>query len=181
MNDILDLATVDAGIMKLNYADVSIDDLLDDVAIHIADRLQESGVMLEIVAPANLGTISADQQRLKQILIKLLANAANFAPERSTITLRCQRDDGDFVFSVTDNGPGIPEDMLKHVFDRFETNGRGGKRNGAGLGLSIVESFVTLHQGTVSIDSPSGGGTTVTCRIPAGRSDLGSAHSIAAE
>ena len=181
VNDILDLATVDAGIMKLNYADVSIDDLLDDVAIHIADRLQESGVMLEIVAPANLGTISADQQRLKQILIKLLANAANFAPERSTITLRCQRDDGDFVFSVTDNGPGIPEDMLKHVFDRFETNGRGGKRNGAGLGLSIVESFVTLHQGTVSIDSPSGGGTTVTCRIPAGRDDLGSAHSIAAE
>lgn len=168
VNDILDLATVDAGIMKLNYTDVSIDDLLDDVAIHIADRLQESGVMLEIVAPASLGSISADQQRLKQILLKLLNNAANFAPERSTITLRCLREGSDFVFSVSDTGPGIPPDMLKSVFDRFETNGRGGKRNGTGLGLSIVESFVHLHNGSVSIASPPGGGTTVTCRIPTG-------------
>ena len=168
VNDILDLATVDAGIMKLNYTDVLIDDLLDDVAIHIADRLQESGVTLEIVAPANLGSISADQQRLKQILLKLLTNAANFAPERSAITLRCLREADSFVFSVSDNGPGIPSDMLQSVFDRFETNTSGGKRNGTGLGLSIVESFVTLHHGSVSIESPPGGGTTVTCRIPAG-------------
>ncbi len=177
VNDILDLATVDAGIMKLNYTDVSIDDLLDDVAIHIADRLQESGVMLEIVAPASLGSITADQQRLKQILLKLLNNAANFAPERSTITLRCQREGSDFVFSVSDTGPGIPADMLKSVFDRFETNGRGGKRSGTGLGLSIVESFVHLHHGTVFIESPPGGGTTVTCRIPSGEA----AQVIAAE
>lgn len=181
VNDILDLATVDAGIMTLNYRDVLIDDLLDDVAIHIADRLQEGGVMLEIVAPANMGTICADQQRLKQILIKLLANAANFAPERSTITLRCQREGSDFTFSVTDTGPGIPADMLKHVFDRFQTNGRGGKRSGAGLGLSIVESFVTLHKGSVSIASPPGGGTTVTCRIPAEQDDFGDTRSVAAE
>lgn len=177
VNDILDLATVDAGIMKLNYTEVSIDDLLDDVAIHIADRLQESGVMLEIVAPASLGSIAADQQRLKQILLKLLNNAANFAPERSTITLRCQREGTDFVFSVSDTGPGIPPDMLKSVFDRFETNGRGGKRSGTGLGLSIVESFVHLHNGSVAIDSPPGGGTTVTCRIPSGEA----ARVIAAE
>lgn len=177
VNDILDLATVDAGIMKLNYAEIAIDDLLDDVAIHIADRLQESGVMLEIIAPASLGTISADQQRLKQILLKLLNNAANFAPERSTITLRCRREGGDFVFSVSDTGPGIPAEMLKHVFDRFETNARGAKRSGTGLGLSIVESFVTLHHGTVAIESPPGVGTTVTCRIPAG--DM--SQSVAAE
>ncbi len=177
VNDILDLATVDAGIMKLHYTDVSIDDLLDDVSIHIADRLQESGVMLEIIAPASLGSITADQQRLKQILLKLLNNAANFAPERTTITLRCQREGSDFVFSVSDSGPGIPPDMLKSVFDRFETNGRGGKRSGTGLGLSIVESFVHLHHGAVSIESPPGGGTTVTCRIPSGES----AQVVAAE
>lgn len=133
--------------------------------------------MLEIIAPASLGTISADQQRLKQILLKLLNNAANFAPERSTITLRCSRDSDAFVFSISDNGPGIPPEMIKSVFDRFETNGRGGKRNGTGLGLSIVESFVTLHNGQVTIDSPKGGGTTVTCRIPSGET----AHSVAAE
>ncbi|PZM09807.1 PAS domain-containing sensor histidine kinase [Rhizobium tubonense] len=166
VNDILDLATVDAGIMRLNYSDISLDGLLDDVSIQIADRLQESGVTLEIVAPAHLGTVVADQQRLKQIVLKLLNNAANFAPEGSVISLTCHRDDTDFVFSVSDHGPGIPEDMVRAVFKRFASSGKGGKRSGAGLGLSIVESFVSLHNGQVSIDSQPGKGTVVTCRIP---------------
>ncbi|TCL73108.1 PAS domain-containing protein [Rhizobium sp. BK251] len=168
VNDILDLATVDAGIMHLNYSEIELDDLLDDVSMQIADRLQESGVSLEIVAPAYLGTIVADPQRLKQILLKLLANAANFAPEGSVISLTCQRTGPDFVFSVADSGPGIPQDMIKSVFNRFATDSKGGKRSGAGLGLSIVESFVTLHHGEVSIESRAGKGTTVTCRIPSG-------------
>jgi signal transduction histidine kinase len=166
VNDILDLATVDAGIMRLNYSDISLDGLLDDVSMQIADRLQESGVTLEIVAPAHLGSVVADQQRLKQIVVKLLNNAANFAPEGSVISLKCHREDGDFVFSVSDQGPGIPEDMIRAVFKRFASNGKGGKRSGAGLGLSIVESFVSLHHGQVTIDSEPGKGTVVTCRIP---------------
>ena len=166
VNDILDLATVDAGIMQLNFSEISLDDLLDDVSIQIADRLQESNVTLEITAPANLGTVVADQQRLKQILLKILTNAANFAPENSIVALKCWREDADFVFSVADKGPGIPEELLNSVFDRFAASGKGGKRSGAGLGLSIVESFVSLHGGKVTIDSRTGEGTTVLCRIP---------------
>jgi signal transduction histidine kinase len=177
VNDILDLATVDAGIMQLNYSEMAIEDLLDDVAMQIADRLQDNNMTLEIIAPAGMGTIVADQQRLKQILIKLLTNATNFAPENSTITLNCWRDQTDVFFSVRDRGPGIPPDMLKTVFDRFRAQAKEGRRSGAGLGLSIVESFVHLHNGDVSIDSRAGEGTTVTCRIPAGSS----AHSVAAE
>lgn len=177
VNDILDLATVDAGIMHLNYTENDLTELLDDVSVQITDRLQESGVSLEIVAPAHLGAIVADHQRLKQILIKLLTNAANFAPEGSAITLTCQRSEGDFVFSVADRGPGIPKDMLETVFDRFSTHGNGGRRTGAGLGLSIVESFVSLHSGNVTIDSRPGEGTVVSCRIPSGSHP----HSIAAE
>ncbi|MDO1584704.1 PAS domain-containing sensor histidine kinase [Rhizobium oryzicola] len=176
VNDILDLATVDAGIMQLNYSEMDIDDLLDDVAMQIADRLHENAVTLEIVAPRGMGTIVADQQRLKQILIKLITNAANFAPEGSTITLSSWRSGTDFFFSVADKGPGIDEDTLKTVFNRF-SSGKGGKRSGAGLGLSIVESFVTLHNGDVKIDTRAGEGTTVTCRIPSAIS----ARSIAAE
>jgi signal transduction histidine kinase len=177
VNDILDLATVDAGIMQLNYSETAIEDLLDDVAMQIADRLQENNMTLEIVAPTGMGTIVADQQRLKQILIKLLTNATNFSPENSTITLNCWRDPGNVFFSVRDRGPGIPPDMLKTVFDRFRAQAKDGKRSGAGLGLSIVESFVHLHHGDVSIDSRAGDGTTVTCRIPAGSH----MHSVAAE
>jgi signal transduction histidine kinase len=177
VNDILDLATVDAGIMQLNYSDNDLNDLLDDVSVQISDRLQESGVQLEVIAPSNLGRMVADHQRLKQILLKLLTNAANFAPEGSTIVLTCSRKDGDFLFSVADQGPGIPEEMLKAVFDRFSSKGNGGRRSGAGLGLSIVESFVSLHKGDVHIDSRPGEGTVVTCRIP---SDF-NPRSIAAE
>ncbi|WP_349956883.1 ATP-binding protein [Rhizobium sp. ZPR3] len=177
VNDILDLATLDAGIMRLNYSEILLSDLLDEVSIQIADRLQESGVTLEITVPAHLGSIVADQQRLKQILLKLLTNAANFAPEGSTILLKCGREGADFVFSVVDKGPGIPEDLINTVFNRFASGGKGGKRSGAGLGLSIVESFVSLHEGEVSIESQPGKGTTVTCRIPS--ADL--PHSVAAE
>ena len=176
VNDILDLATVDAGIMELNYTQLDLDGLLDDVAMQIADRLHENGVTLEITAPKGLGSIVADQQRLKQILLKLLTNATNFAPEGSTITLTCRRDERDVYFSVSDDGPGIPAEMLDSVFNRFSSSPQGGKRSGAGLGLSIVESFVTLHQGDVRIDSRPAGGTTVTCRIPTGAT----MHTIAA-
>jgi len=177
VNDILDLATVDAGIMRLNYAEIDLADLLDDVSMQIADRLQESGVSLEITAPAFLGSIVADPQRLKQILLKLLANAANFSPEGASIALECRREGTDFVFSVRDRGPGISPEMVATVFDRFATGAKSGKRGGAGLGLSIVDSFVSLHNGEVGIDSEPGKGTTVTCRIPS----INMPHSVAAE
>ncbi|ODR91041.1 PAS domain-containing sensor histidine kinase [Sinorhizobium alkalisoli] len=163
VNDILDLATVDAGIVELDLTEVKLLDLLDDVAQQMAERLVESGITLRIDAPDNLGGIVADQQRLKQIFIKLLTNAANFAPDGSVVGLTCRRDGSDFMFSVTDTGPGIPQDVLNTVFNRFESHGQ---RGGAGLGLSIVESFVSLHHGTVSIRSKEGEGTEVTCRIP---------------
>ncbi|MDK1376047.1 MULTISPECIES: ATP-binding protein [unclassified Sinorhizobium] len=163
VNDILDLATVDAGIVELDMSEVNLVDFLDDVAHQMADRLVESGVTLQVDAPDNLGRMIADQQRLKQIFIKLLTNAANFAPDGSAIDLKCRREGTDFVFSVSDSGPGIPQDVLNTVFNRFESYGQHG---GAGLGLSIVESFVSLHHGTVSIRSKEGEGTEVTCRIP---------------
>nr|WP_312367460.1 ATP-binding protein [Ensifer sp.] len=163
VNDILDLATVDAGIVELDMSEINLTDFLDDIAHQMADRLVEGGVTLRIAAPDNLGRMVADQQRLKQIFIKLLTNAANFAPDGSVIELACRREGGDFVFSVSDTGPGIPQDVLDTVFNRFESHGQ---RGGAGLGLSIVESFVSLHHGTVSIRSREGEGTEVSCRIP---------------
>ncbi len=165
VNDILDLATVDAGIVELDLSEINLTDFLDEVSLQMADRLQESAVTLQIDAPDMLGLFVADHQRLKQILIKLLTNAANFAPDGSTIRLKCRREGSDFVFSVTDNGAGIPQDILDTVFNRFESHGQHG---GAGLGLSIVESFVSLHHGTVEIRSREGEGTEVTCRIPSG-------------
>ncbi|MCO6187980.1 PAS domain-containing sensor histidine kinase [Rhizobium sp. L1K21] len=180
VNDILDLATVDAGIMQLEFSEVVIDDLLDEVSERVASRFQESNVTLHITASQDLGVIVADHQRLKQIFVKLLTNAANFTPEGSVIQLKCWRDGNDFFFKVVDEGQGIPKDMIDKVFNRFEARG---KRSGAGLGLSIVESFVSLHHGEVSIDSVEGRGTEVTCRIPSASlspSEIGESEAVSA-
>jgi signal transduction histidine kinase len=176
VNDILDLATLDAGIMQLDFAPIALDGFLDEVALQIAERLQEGSITLQITAPPDLGTINADRQRMKQILLKILTNSANFAPENSTIRLKCWRDGNDFVFKVSDEGSGIPKEILDTIFNRFEAHGKG---RGAGLGLAIVDSFVTLHGGKVNIDSVEGRGTEVTCRIPS--HILPDASSVAAE
>ncbi len=158
VNDILDLATVDAGIMQLDLRDIDLSAILDEVAEQMSDRLKENDLKLQIERSGPLGWIVADPQRLKQILFKLLSNAANYAPDSSVIRLECRREGDTAVFAVSDSGPGIPEDVLKTVFDRFETHEREGRRRGAGLGLSIVESFVSLHHGDVSIESRPGEG-----------------------
>ncbi|MBA5724297.1 HAMP domain-containing sensor histidine kinase [Candidatus Liberibacter sp.] len=166
VNDILDLATVDAGIMKLNYSEIDIDDLLDEVTKCVANKMHESDITLKVFSQGKLNSIEADRQRLIQIFVKLLSNATDFSPRGSIVTLKSSQDGNDFVFSVTNNGPEIPEDMIDSVFNRFFSDSHHGKRRGAGLGLSIVKSFLSLHGGTASIKSTAEGGTTITCRIP---------------
>uniref|UniRef100_UPI0013D58457 sensor histidine kinase n=3 Tax=Pseudomonadota TaxID=1224 RepID=UPI0013D58457 len=81
----------------------------------------------------------------------LLSNAANYAPEGSTITLTCGPEHNEMVFSVQDNGPGMPDYVLDSIFKRFQPYPNGGRKRGAGLGLSIVKGFVELHGGKVDI------------------------------
>jgi signal transduction histidine kinase len=80
--------------------------------------------------------------------------------------LRCHRENGGVVFSVHDDGPGMAPETLETIFKRFEPRPKGGRRRGAGLGLSIVKSFVELHGGSVEIETGAGTGTTVICRFP---------------
>lgn len=166
VNDILDLATVDAGIMELDIAEVRIEDAAKDAAERIGDRLREHEIALRTEIQPGAGSFRADAERVKQVLYNLLSNAANYAPEGSVIRLAAYREDGDVVFSVHDDGPGMPQDVLDMVFRRFQSRANGGRRRGAGLGLSIVKSLVELHGGTVEFDTGPGKGTTVTCRFP---------------
>ena len=104
--------------------------------------------------------------RIRQILYNLLSNAANYAPAASTITLSCRQLAEGVEFSVHDDGPGMPPDVLESVFRRFEPRANGGRRRGAGLGLSIVKSFVELHGGHVRIETGKDKGTPVICTFP---------------
>lgn len=166
VNDILDLATVDAGIMELDISDVSVADAVTTASDKVAERLKEHHILLDIRIAPGTGSFRADASRVKQVLSNLLSNAANYAPEGSAITLTCKREDAEMIFSVYDNGPGMPDYVLDSIFKRFQPYPNGGRKRGAGLGLSIVKGFVELHGGTVDIRSAAGKGTLVTCRFP---------------
>lgn len=166
VNDILDLATVDAGIMKLDVQNVEIVDLVERTQHQVADRMKENLLTLNVDLTEAPELIRGDFQRLKQILVKLLGNAANASPKGSNVDLVVSAHGNEVVFKVTDRGAGIPEEDIERIFARFESKGRNGQRGGAGLGLSIVQSFVGLHYGDVHIDSVLGEGTTVICKLP---------------
>jgi signal transduction histidine kinase len=132
----------------------------------VQDRLVGAGLALDIRSPADIGSVIADKLRVRQILFNLLANAVSFSPPGTIVTLSAERNAHAAVFSVTDRGPGIPADVLEKVFDWFETHPLGSQHRGPGIGLSLVRSFVELHNGTVKIASTVGQGTTVTCTFP---------------
>jgi len=166
INDILDLATIDAGVMTLDLGPVDIAATMDAAADAVRDRLNEGGLTLEIGADPQIGQFVADGRRVRQVLYNLLSNAIGFSPPGETVTLAAERRDDAVLFRVTDRGPGIPIEIQDRVFDRFETHNLGSRHRGTGLGLSIVRSFVELHGGTVSLDSAVGRGTTVICVFP---------------
>jgi signal transduction histidine kinase len=168
INNILDLATIDAGRMQLNLGPVDIRATMAAAAEGVQDRLVSAGLTLDIRAPGDIGGFIADERRVRQILFNLLANAVSFSPPGGTVTFVAERRPDALVFSVTDHGPGIPPDVLERVFDWFETHSLGSHHRGTGIGLSLVRSFVELHGGTVDIASVVGQGTTVSCTFPLG-------------
>ena len=166
INDILDLASIDTDAMELSVEDVDIRDTIAAATEGLQDRLAESGINLNVVALDDVGTFRADGKRIRQILFNLLSNAIGFSEPGQTVTLAALRRHSEIVFKVSDQGRGIPPDVLDHVFDRFHTHTVGSRHRGVGLGLSIVRSFVELHGGEVHIQSSPGEGTSVTCIFP---------------
>jgi signal transduction histidine kinase len=166
IDNILDLASIDAGAMTLDLGAVDIRRTMAAAAEGIQDRLVKDGITLDIRAGEDIGSFVADERRIRQTLFNLLSNAVGFSPPGATVTLTAERAQDAVVFSVTDRGPGIPPEMQDRVFDWFETHSLGSRHRGPGLGLSLVRSFVKLHGGSIDIDSEVGRGTTVVCRFP---------------
>ena len=173
INNILDLATIDAGRMQLNLGAVDIRQTMAAAAEGVQDRLVSSGLVLEIRAAKDIGSFTADERRVRQILFNLLANAVSFSPPGGIVVLQAVRRADALVFTVRDRGSGIPPEVLEKVFDWFETHSLGSHHRGTGIGLSLVRSFVELHGGTVQIASTVGEGTTVTCTFPLGAAAAG--------
>jgi signal transduction histidine kinase len=176
IDDILDLASIDADALELNLGEVDVEKTMHLAAEGVQDRLAESSLHLKVVAMDGLGSFVADGQRIRQILFNLLSNAIGFSSPGQTIRLEAARRGDEIMFTVRDQGSGIPPDLLEHVFERFKTQTTGSRHRGVGLGLSIVRSLVELHGGRVIIDSVQGQGTVITCIFPARAAQLDKAE-----
>lgn len=167
IDDILDLATVDAGIMLLDISETDIATVASSAVEGLRDRLAEQRIHLQLAIPKDIGTFFADPQRVRQVLFNLVSNAIRFSNAGGHIRLQAERREGFVIFRIVDDGVGIPAGIMPSIFAPFEAHDAQGRRSGAGLGLSIVKSLVELHGGDVEIRSEEGKGTTATVRLPA--------------
>jgi len=166
INDILDLASIDAGALELKITKVQLGDVLKAAVLAVRERLQQAKLDLKVEIAEPVEAFDGDAQRVTQVIYNLLANAVELSPEGGVVQLDCRRVANMMAISVTDQGPGIPEDQQETVFERFEGRAGNSKQRGVGLGLSIVKSLVELHGGNVALVSAPGQGTTVTVRFP---------------
>ncbi len=169
INDILDLATIEAGYMILQTGRVDIFNMLKTVLALTRGRARSRELEIELSCPPDIGVIAADERRLKQALFNLISNAIKFTPPGGAIRVEAERREGELLLTVADSGIGIPPSDQARMFEKFE---RGTPRLAAGLGLSLVKSLIDLHGGAVTIDSAAGQGTTVTCRLPTALREL---------
>ncbi len=166
IDDILDLATINSGDLELNLAPVKIQTIIDDAVLGIKERARRQRLTMEISLAEEVEEFIADEARLRQLLFNLLSNAVGFSDVGGTVRLACWYENNDVIFSIEDDGVGIPYEKQTQVFERFEADSRGSHHRGAGLGLSIAKSLVDLHGGNIALKSKPDVGTTVTVRLP---------------
>jgi two-component system cell cycle sensor histidine kinase PleC len=168
INDILDMAKIEAGKLTLHYETVSLKEVVDDAARLMRGRIQEAGLDL-LVDAADLPEIDADYRGLKQVVLNLISNAVKFTPEGGDIVVALSREDDERVrVAVTDTGIGIAEEDLARLARPFEqVEGQHSKTTqGTGLGLALTKSLIEMHGGTLTIESTPGRGTTVSFDLP---------------
>ncbi len=166
IDDILDLASIDAGALELRVESVDVAEAMRAAAAGVQDRLDEASIELRMVITDGVGAFNADGRRVRQVLFNLLSNAINYSEAGQTVTLAAMRRMDEIVFKVSDRGPGIPLETVDRIFERFKSFPNGSRHRGPGLGLSIVKAMVELHGGRVLIDTAPGEGTTITCILP---------------
>ena len=172
VQDLLFLARSDSKALPLKQEVIPIAPFLEEVAGRAKILVEKRGARFEAELSGR-GHIEADTERVEQAVLVFVDNASKFSPEGETITLSAATEDGELRISVEDRGPGIPEEVLPHVFERFYRvdKSRERKRGGAGLGLSIAKTIVESHDGRVEAESRPGEGTTMSLYLPLVRTE----------
>jgi signal transduction histidine kinase/ActR/RegA family two-component response regulator len=170
INDLLDLAKIGAGKMELELDNANVEDVCQASLRFVLEQAQKKNLKLALAMDNKSVMLTADERRLKQILVNLLSNAVKFTPDGGSVTLetKCDLDSESLMFSVRDTGIGIAAENLSRLFSPFTQLDSKLSRlyAGTGLGLTLVLKLVELHGGSVAVESEIGKGSCFTVRIP---------------
>ena len=170
--DLLDFARIQSGAFSVLISA----DRLSQVVMPVIDRMRAQAEAkrqtLEVDIPSSLPYVAIDAHRIGQVVSNLVSNAIKFTPEEGTIRVSARQRDHKIVVSVADTGPGIPQEHLSKIFDRFWRT-PGTKQKGSGLGLSIAKGIVEAHGGTIWAESQLGKGSSFFFTLPLADSDTG--------
>ncbi|MCX6553525.1 MAG: ATP-binding protein, partial [Candidatus Aminicenantes bacterium] len=167
VEDLLDIRRLESGTVRLSLAAVSPYELVDEASGPFFRQAQDRGMRLEIDLPADLPDVCADRSRISYVFANLLSNAIKYSPVGGVARLSAKMDGEKALFSVSDNGCGIPKKFQKRVFEKFFQVPGQNPSSGVGLGLSIAKEIVTAHHGQISFRSVEGQGTTFTFSLDA--------------
>lgn len=168
VNEILDLSTIEAGKQFLAKEKLSTPEIVDECRKIVEDKARSNGISLMTEVSGDLPPLYADKRASKQILLNLLSNAVKYTPEGGNITVSAEATDQNTSLKVIDTGKGIPAEELPKLTELFARadNDPYLAEQSWGMGLTITQSLVDLHEGTLDIDSRVGKGTTVTVTLP---------------
>ncbi len=168
INEILDLAKVEAGRMELELARFDVSLLLDDAMMLVRERAAQQALELAVEVDSAVGDWVADERKVKQVVLNLLSNAVKFTPSGGLIRVSARRSDHAVEIAVADTGVGIAAEELPLVFDEFRQASSDSpfRNEGTGLGLSVARRFVELHGGSIRVESECGKGSTFRFTLP---------------
>jgi len=168
VNDILDLAKLQSDQLAVEMEKLSLTDVVKDTIKANGPYANDYEVKFELIEHVDQAFVNGDSLRLAQVLTNLLSNAAKFSPKNGTVKVELSRRDNEYVVSVSDMGPGVPNAFHDHLFDRFtqadSTDTR--KKGGTGLGLNISKAIVEKHGGSIGFNSEEGTGSSFFFTLP---------------
>jgi signal transduction histidine kinase/CheY-like chemotaxis protein len=163
INDILDLSKIEAGKMELDLGEFAMPAVLESGLTMVRERAANHGITLGLEVGPEVGTVRADERKIKQVVFNLLSNAVKFTPDGGRIDVACHCRDDRLEVSVKDTGIGIAPADQERIFDEFQ---QAGQLEGSGLGLALARTFVALHGGDLRVESEPGNGSTFTFTLP---------------